>query len=128
MSALEVVAQALKAIEDGNISRVRELYSPTASVWYNHAPDEEVPVGSILAMLQAVTEAVPDLRFDVRRKFEVQGGVFQEHTVRGTLPSGESLALEIAAFFEVSDGQIIRLEEYFDLPTALPLLSMAPTP
>ncbi|MGP4017526.1 nuclear transport factor 2 family protein [Saccharopolyspora sp. 5N708] len=39
---------------------------------------------------------------------------YQQHVVRGVLSSGEEIAVDACLYFEIENGRITKVEEYFD--------------
>lgn len=113
MEPLEVVRQMFEAMERGDTARMSELYSPVATIWHNDGHGDQSASDNI-ALLSAFHQVISDLRYDVKRRFAVAGGVFQSHVARGTLPDGEGFAVDAAVYLGVADGRVTRVEEYFD--------------
>ncbi len=109
----DTVIRFFAAIEAGDIDAVREIYAPDALIWHNDDLIEQ-PVEENLKVLAGLHRAVSGLRYEVIRRAPTQDGVIQQHVLRGTLPSGQELALHAAMYLQVKDGRVTRIEEYLD--------------
>src|SRR5215467_4298480 len=112
MSA-EVVERFFAAIEAGDIDMVRAIYAPDALIWHNDDLIEQ-PVEENLKVLAGLHKAVSGLRYEVIRRAPAADGVIQQHVLRGTLRSGQDVALHAAMYLQVKDGHVTRIEEYLD--------------
>jgi len=72
-----------------------------------------------------VTRIVRDWEYDVWYREATETGFVQQHILRGLLPNGEKLALPVCIIFQINDGQITRLDEYFDSANAAQLKQAA---
>jgi len=53
----------------------------------------------------------------------IPGGFVERHTLRAITPAGEEFAVAACYFVTVTDGRIVRFEEYFD---SAPLAVLVP--
>jgi uncharacterized protein len=121
MSRIDLVERYFSAVERGDLDTVRDIYSPDATIWHNGGFGEQT-VSENIATLEVMCGGIAGLRYEILRREEVTDGVFQTHVLRGHLDDGRTVALEAAMFLVVKDDHIIRVEEYFDLDTAVGLL------
>ncbi len=111
---LAVVETLFAAIEAGDVELIREeVYTPETVVWHNYDGYAQ-PAEENLALLRQVVGAISDLRYEVTRRSRVEGGVVQQHVLRGTTRTGKPFALPACMMIEVRDGRVVRIEEYLD--------------
>ena len=53
-------------------------------------------------------------RYEIVRRAPAGDGVIQQHVLRGTLRSGQEVALHAVMYLQVRDGHVTRIEEYLD--------------
>lgn len=112
--AADVVERFFAALQAGDIGAVRDLYAPDCAVWHNNDPLVTQNRDENLLVLGWVTRNIRDLRYEDVRRFDIPGGVFQQHVLRGRAPGGDVLEVHAAMRIEVRDGRITRIEEYLD--------------
>jgi ketosteroid isomerase-like protein len=71
---------------------------------------------------------VGDLRYEIVRRAEVDGGVFQQHVLHGRLPDGSAVAMPAAMYLQIADGRVRRIEEYLDSAHAAPIRAARAAP
>lgn len=127
--AIETGERFFKAIEKGDIETVRNIYHPNVEIWHNTDGLDRRKTGQSreenVALLKALTKIVKDWEYDVWYREVTETGFVQQHVLRGELPNGEMLALPVCIIFQISDGQITRLDEYFDSAMSAPLKQAA---
>lgn len=127
--AIEIGKQFFKAIEKGDIETVRNIYHPDVEIWHNVDGLDRRTTGQSreenIALLKMVTRIVRDWEYDVWYREATETGFVQQHILRGLLPKGEKLALPVCIIFQINDGQITRLDEYFDSANAAQLKQAA---
>lgn len=102
------------AIEEGDVETVRACYAPGARIWHNtdgleQGPDDNAKV--LASMVRHFENRV----YDQRRLEVFDGGFVQQHVLRATRKrDGADVALVACVVCDVADGQITRLNEYFD--------------
>ncbi|WP_218835191.1 nuclear transport factor 2 family protein [Rhodococcus sp. ACPA1] len=116
MSVNEVVNSFFEAAENADVEGLRRLYAPDATIWHNDGAGDQ-SVDENLESLAVLFGGMLSVKFEVKRRVEVPGGVFQTHTLHGVLPNGERVDLDAAMFMQVDAGQVSRIEEYFDVST-----------
>ena len=120
--ALAVVERLFRAIERGDAAAVRALYVDTTLVWHNHdglaqTKDEN------LAVLDWMIANVKGIRYENVRRHAFEGGVVQQHVLRGTLPGGKTIEVPACMVIAVEKDKITRIDEYFDSQHVAPLFS-----
>lgn len=121
MTAEEAVAALIDAIVAGDTDGVRAAYHPDARIWHNFDQVDQT-VDQNVATLSWFVGAMPERRYEDVRRHAIDGGVVQQHVVRGTAASGASVEIPASLFVWVNDdGLITRIEEYVDPAQAAPL-------
>ena len=118
--AVAIVERFFAALEAGDTDLLARLYTPDARIWHNDASGEQ-GVEDNLRVLRGLHAVVSGLHYDVGRRFPMDGGVVQQHVLRGTLPDGSAVAMPAAMFLYVEGGQVRRIEEYLDSAQAAPI-------
>ena len=118
--AVAIVERFFAALEAGDTDLLARLYTPDARIWHNDASGEQ-GVEDNLRVLRGLHAVVSGLRYDVGRRFPMDGGVVQQHVLRGTLPDGSAVAMPAAMFLYVEGGRVRRIEEYLDSAQAAPI-------
>lgn len=112
------------AVERGDIDAVRDIYASDVAIWHNDGAGDQ-GLEDNLVVLGLLSGAIDGIRFDVTRRADVGDGIFQQHVLRGQLPSGEQVALEAAMYIALNDQKITRIEEYLDVATVTHLINAA---
>jgi ketosteroid isomerase-like protein len=124
---ISTVASAFfRAIEDGDVGTVRDLYAPDAVAWHNYDMAEQ-NVDDNVRTLQWMVTTVVDRRYEEVRRIILDDGFVQQHVLRGEAPGGR---LEMPAMMRVwvEAGRVTRVEEYLDTAQAAVLRRPASTP
>lgn len=117
---VETVERFFAALEAGDVATVAAIYSEDARIWHNDASGEQ-GVEDNLVVLRGLHQVVSGLRYEIVRRHPVEGGVFQQHVLRGRLPDGTEIAMAAAMYLTVDGGRVRRIEEYLDSAQAAPL-------
>jgi ketosteroid isomerase-like protein len=126
-TVLETVERFFAAVEAGDLTALAAIYAPDARIWHNDdGLEQEVPAN--LRVLRGLHRVVDDLRYEVVRRAEVDGGVFQQHVLHGRLPDGTAVAVPAAIYLGVRDGRVERIEEYLDSAQVSPIKAARPAP
>lgn len=121
---LALAERYMKALMECDVDTVREIYAPDARIWHNF--DQALqPVEDNIRSLQWMHRKLDDLEYDIVRREPIPGGFYQQHVLRGTLPSGEKFAMPACAIIKIEDGRIVSLDEYLDTAHTRPLRSAA---
>jgi len=118
--AVATVERFFAALEAGDTELLASIYTPEARIWHNDASGEQ-GVEDNLKVLRGLHTVVSGLRYDIARRFPMEGGIVQQHTLRGTLPDGSEVAMPAAMFLYVDGGRVTRIEEYLDSAQAAPI-------
>lgn len=112
---LEISSRLFTAYENGDPETVAACYAPETRVWHNFS-NVEVSGEEHIAALKAIlfTEFTERKYVDVRVEM-FEHGFFRQHSLTGFW-RGVPLNMPICAICRVSQGRVIRLEEYMQLP------------
>jgi ketosteroid isomerase-like protein len=100
-------------LEQGNIAILREVYAPHVKIWHNTDGLEQT-LADNEATLTGFIQRIPTRRYADRRVHTFPGGFVQQHTLKGTRKDGKQVELPAIIVCKVENGQITRLDEYFD--------------
>lgn len=100
------------AYPDGDYDTLRSIFHPEAVIWHNFDRQEQT-VEENLAMAANVHD-VTRFRYDNIRRYYFDGGYVQQHEVRGETQAGVEWGVEACLVVHVSEGRIVRLDEYLD--------------
>ena len=112
-SSNRIASEFFRAIEQGDLAAVRELYSPSVSVWHNVTGRIQSREEN-LALLRFFTNRVSELRYEVLARDVFEGGFVQRHVLHGKLASGEVVKAPVCLVVYISEEKIYRLFEYLD--------------
>jgi len=113
------VERFFAALEAGDTDLLAAIYTPDARIWHNDASGEQGVEDNL--KVRGLHAVVSGLRYDIGRRFPIDGGVVQQHVLRGTLPDGSAVAMPAAMFLYVDAGRVRRIEEYLDSAQAAPI-------
>jgi ketosteroid isomerase-like protein len=101
------------AIESGDIDTVRASYAPGVAIWHN-TDERENTRDENLVVLSGLIKRTRSRHYEKRRVQVFPGGFVQQHELRIVRPDGVELTLPACIVCKVENGQIVRLDEYFD--------------
>jgi ketosteroid isomerase-like protein len=110
--ALEVAERFFRAIEAGDVERIKTIYAPDAIIWHNDDQKEQT-VEENLRVLTWVTRNLTNRHYRVKRRVAIPGGFLQQHVLEAQTANGP-FSLPACIVVEVKDGRITRLDEYLD--------------
>jgi ketosteroid isomerase-like protein len=116
---LETVDRLVTAIETGAIEDYIALYAPDAVIW-TCFDDRERDVAGSVAVIKWMLDNTTTRRYDISRRVAIDGGVLQQHVLRGTSKHRDrEFAMPACLVVMVGDdGLITRVDEYLD-PSAI---------
>jgi ketosteroid isomerase-like protein len=116
---LDVVDRLITAIQNGAVDEYRSLYSPDAVIW-TCFDDRERNVDSSVGVIEWMLDNTTERHYDIRRRIAIEGGVLQQHVLRGTSKHRDrEFSMPACLVIMVGDdGKITRVEEYLD-PSAI---------
>ncbi|MGH1561634.1 nuclear transport factor 2 family protein [Mumia sp. DW29H23] len=105
----------IAAAEAGDAADLYNVYADDAVIWHNN-DNREQTVERNAKVLEAMPRFVSDRRYTDRQVQVFDGGVVQQHVLRGVnVESGEEVALHACVVVRVNEeGLITRLDEYID--------------
>lgn len=109
----EAFFQALAKCDD---DAVRELCTRSFSASQNG--EAELDLETLLGFNRAVQKVVRNFRYEDPIRSAAASVFVEEHAVRGTLPDGSPLELQVCVVADLSGGKISKVREYFDTKTA----------
>lgn len=110
----KLLDRIIAAAEAGEPADLLDIYDDGAVIWHNTDNREKSVYGN-MKMISTWDEYVTDRKYTDRRIHIFDGGVVQQHVVRGTQRgTGEQIALHACVVVAVQDGKIVRLDEYID--------------
>jgi ketosteroid isomerase-like protein len=110
-----------RAIEAADLDTLRTIYADDFVAWSNF-DDATKDVDGTLVVLGWLCHKLADRRYEVSRRELIDGGFLQQHVLRGTAPDGSAIAMPACVVATVSEGRVVRIDEYLD-PSALAALS-----
>ncbi|HEX2902641.1 MAG TPA: nuclear transport factor 2 family protein [Jatrophihabitans sp.] len=112
---VQLLDRIIAAAEAGDASDLVNIYAEDAVIWHNH-DGKQTSVAQNSKLLESMASWVADRRYTDRRIHVFDGGVVQQHVLRGThRASGEELAMDACVVVLVNEqGRITRLDEYID--------------
>jgi hypothetical protein len=115
MNPLDLVAQLIAAIEEGDFAKVRSVYAADVIVWAGF-DNRERNVDSSLGVLEWLVGATKERGYEIVRRIEIEGGVLQQHVLHCTAHSGATFSMPACLVIQVDvdRGLITRIDEYLD--------------
>ena len=112
---VQLLDRIIAAAQAGDPADLFNVYAPDAVIWHNHDGVEQT-VEQNAKVLRRISERVTDREYTERRIQLFEGGVVQQHVLRGTnVRTGEPVTLHACVVVTVGeDGRIQRLDEYLD--------------
>ena len=101
------------AVEAGDIETVHGCYAPDARIWHNTDGAEQTRDDNART-LRGFARRISNRVYAERRLHVFDGGFVQQHELRGVRPDGVAVRLTACIVCAVENGQITRLDEYFD--------------
>lgn len=105
----------IAAAEAGDPADLYDIYAEDGVIWHNH-DNREQTVAQNARLLEMMPQWVSDRTYTDRRIAVFDGGVVQQHVLKGTrISTGEPVELHACVVVQVNDeGKITRLDEYID--------------
>jgi len=111
-SAMQAAEKLFRAIENGDVDAIREIYSPTVKIWHNTDGLIQT-LEQNLATLKWVIANIKNIKYTEVRRQPTPNGFVQQHMLRGSF-RGKEIALPACIIADVEGGRITRLDEYLD--------------
>jgi ketosteroid isomerase-like protein len=120
---IKLLDRIIVAAEAGDPADLLDIYAPGAVIWHN-TDNYEQTVEQNMKVLVAMDRILSNRKYDDRRVHVFDGGVVQQHVLRGTkVSTGEQVELKACVVVLVENDKIVRLDEYFDSAEAAKLRS-----
>ena len=110
--ALQTAAKLFRAIENGDIEAIKNIYTPDTKIWHNNDGIAQ-SVEQNLAVLKWVINNIKNVKYTEVRLQPTPSGFVQQHVLRGRFKDTD-IALPACIVATVEDGHITRLDEYLD--------------
>jgi ketosteroid isomerase-like protein len=111
------LAQALfEAFTNCDDVTVRKFCAPDFRASQNGG--QTMNLETLLGFNAGVHKVVRHFRYENPVRSATETGFVEEHAVRGTLPDGKKLDLQVCVVAELSGGKITMIREYFDTKIA----------
>lgn len=120
MDAAAVLDRLIAAIVAGDQDAARAVYAPDARIWHNFDQVEQT-VDENLRTLGWLVNRLHDRSYDDVVRHSIEGGVVQQHILRGTTTGGTRVEMPACIVAHVDGDHITRIEEYVDTAQAAAL-------
>jgi ketosteroid isomerase-like protein len=90
-----------------------EVYAPDVVVWHNN-DNHEQRIDENLKVLRWLHRNVAGKRYEEVRRQATPTGFVEQHVLRGTAPNGTVLNIFACLVVTVTNGRIVRIDEYLD--------------
>jgi len=110
--AMQTAEKLFRAIENGDIDAIRNIYTPETKIWHNNDGIAQ-SVEQNLAVLKWVVSNIENVKYTEVRRQPTLTGFVQQHVLRGRFKD-KDIALPACIVATVEDGHITLLDEYLD--------------
>jgi len=111
-AAMQTADKLFRAIENGDVDAIRNIYTPATKIWHNNDGIEQT-VEQNLATLKWVIANIEGIKYTEVRRQPTPTGFVQQHVLRGRF-GDKDVALPACIICTVENGRITRLDEYLD--------------
>lgn len=112
-SSSQIAADLIRAVTTGDLTLAGELYADQAVLWQNTTGRTSDKTRT-LRTIGWMHATIQDLRYDDIVLQETADGFVQQHRLSGRTASGAELVVDACMIVRVEQGQILRVDEYFD--------------
>lgn len=96
---------------------LQAIYADDISVWHA-ATGGTMGKAQNIGLLSQLFSVTSRLKYVDIRRYDIENGLIQQHTLTGAFDHGGELpALSACLIIKVANGKIARIEEYFDSQT-----------
>ena len=110
--AIETADKLFRAIENGDVDAIRNIYTPETKIWHNNDGIVQ-SIEQNLAVLKWVIGNIKHVKYTEVCLQPTPTGFVQQHVLRGRFKD-KDIALPACIVATVEDGHITRLDEYLD--------------
>lgn len=103
------------ALEEGDSAAIAECYGPGMTVWTNVHANEISGAHHIAGLEEHFFGTYTDRKYIDRRTDLIEGGFVRQHVLTGFV-RGEPVTMRICTICRVSNGKLVRIEEYLTFP------------
>jgi ketosteroid isomerase-like protein len=118
----ELANRLFDAIARADVDAVEQAYAPDVVYWMNAMP-ESLGLDALLNLVRVFHQKVKNLHYEVESREFFPGGFVQRCRIMGEAASGKSFAVPLCLIIYVENGRIVRLYEYIDTASMMPVLS-----
>jgi ketosteroid isomerase-like protein len=112
--AIEVAEALGRAINARSREQFNALYADDVVVWHSNT-GKGMGKAENIGLLAGVFALTSQLQYVNIRRHLIDGGCVQQHQLTGTFKDGTPMpTLEACLVIKVRNGQITRIDEYFD--------------
>ena len=116
-SAHELADAFGDAMKRSDADAIRTLYADSITIWHG-ATGGTMGKDENVGLLSGVFAVTSRFEYTGIKRYDIPGGVVQQHTVQGAFTDGTPLPpLNACMVIKVADDQITSIEEYFDSQT-----------
>lgn len=109
---LEFANRFFEAVSSQDMETVSALYRDDVRIWHNWGDAEQTKEEN-LQTLGSIPERYDSFSYVDARQVEVEGGFLRQHVIKAERNGKTALVPAILRVY-VADGQVYRIEEYFD--------------
>ena len=125
-ASAEIVANAadrlFAAIENGDFAAVDRMWSDDIAVWRVGARRDDGKARALRVIDWFIT-ATTERRYEILDRQFFEGGFVQQHVLHATGHADPSISMRVCILIRVgSNGQLDRIDEYFDPAEIAPLM------
>jgi limonene-1,2-epoxide hydrolase len=110
--AMQTAGKFSRAIENGDVDAIRNIYTPKANIWHNNDGIAQ-SVDENLAVLKWVINNIKGVKYTAVRRQPTPTGFIQQAVLLGRFKD-KDIALPACIVATVEGGRITRLDEYLD--------------
>ena len=113
-----------EAVLNGDRATIERIYHQDFEFWHNgHFPQDKQ---AAVYVTSSLSTWLPGMRYTEVKRQVTQNGFVQQCVVTGKDVNGDAFSTAICMVLAVRDGQIARIDEYFDSSTAPALPEQTP--
>lgn len=118
---MDVISEFIDAISTYDVERLRPLLADEFVHWVS-LTEQEQGAAELLALMAREREVVASATFELRHRVSTDEGAVALVTVDGTTKSGADFHIPVCLVMAVTDGKVVRLDEYANTERARQLI------
>ena len=112
---LEQLAQRfVSTLQAGDVDGWFALYGDDGVTWHSYDGREMTAAENAELLRPLFEQVLSEFHYDDIRRYEIEGGYVQQHTLHMTAKAGGSFETGVCIVVKVVDGKVHRLDEYLD--------------